>query len=71
MKNYKMKSLSSRTKSKGSKVRKEEELELILIMNQKRQLAKIHTSKKSYTKQNLNLKMLIKKTKTSEISSMT
>ena len=69
MKNYKMKSLSSRTKSKGSKVRKE--LELALIMNQKRQLAKIPTSKKSCTKQNLNLKMQIKKTKTSEISSMT
>ena len=53
MKNYKMKSPNLRTKSKGSKVRKEE-LELALIMNHERQLAKIPTSKKSCTKQNLN-----------------
>ena len=65
-----MKSLSSRTRSKGSKVRKVQELELALIMNHERQ-AKIPTSKKSCTRQNLNWKMQIKKAKTSEISLMT
>ena len=50
MKSYKMKSLSSRTRSRGSKVKKEEE-ELGLIMNHER-LEKIPTSKRSCTKPN-------------------
>ena len=68
MKSYKMKSLSSKTKSKGSRVKKV--VELALIMSHER-LAKIPTSKKNFTKPNLNLKMQIKKIETLNNSLMT
>ena len=68
MKSYKMKSLSSKTKSKGSKVKKV--VELALIMSHERQV-KIPTSKKNSTKLNLNLKMQIKKIETLNNSLMT